>query len=192
MGNSVISTVYLVVCKILSLWDCFCVHSIMSTAFDILVLLFWLWLSCLTLVLKRLNKMRLFWVFCLNTNKLLVYLMCGLKTFCWFNMHVWVCVCASGMMHGATVSTSAFLACHQCYCASLTWDLNLQALVCSIFWSLFPGVFSRYSSFLPSSIGLMVQSIKWSSNRCDLNSVKLNSWAVSSYHLVRITTCCIW
>ena len=37
--------------------------------------------------------------------------------------------------HGVTVSTSAFLACHQCYCAgsSLTWGLNLRALVCGIF-----------------------------------------------------------
>ena len=36
---------------------------------------------------------------------------------------------------GVTVSTSAFLACHQCYCAgsSLAWGLNIQALVCGIF-----------------------------------------------------------
>ena len=37
-----------------------------------------------------------------------------------------------------TVSTSAFPACHQCYCAgsSLGWGLNLWALECGIFWSL--------------------------------------------------------
>ena len=37
--------------------------------------------------------------------------------------------------HGVTVSMSAFLACHQCYCAgsSLAWGLNLRALVCGIF-----------------------------------------------------------
>ena len=34
-------------------------------------------------------------------------------------------------MCGVMVSTSAFLACHQCYCvgSSLAWGLNLRALV---------------------------------------------------------------
>ena len=56
---------------------------------------------------------------------------------------------------GVTVSTSIFLACHQCYCvgSSLTWGLNLRALVCGFFWSLSPGVFCGYSGFLPSFIG---------------------------------------
>ena len=63
---------------------------------------------------------------------------------------------------GVTVSMSAFLACHQCYCAglSLAWGLNLWAVVCGIFWSSSPGVFSGYSGFLPSFIGLIVQPIK--------------------------------
>ena len=63
---------------------------------------------------------------------------------------------------GVTVSMSAFLACHQCYCAgsSLAWGLNLQAVVCGIFWSSSPGVFSGYSGFLPSFIGLMIQPTK--------------------------------
>ena len=41
----------------------------------------------------------------------------------------------NGTTHGVTVSMSAFLACHQCYCAglSLVWGLNLRALVCGIF-----------------------------------------------------------
>ena len=36
---------------------------------------------------------------------------------------------------GVTVCMSAFLACHQCYCAgsSLAWGLNLRAVVCGIF-----------------------------------------------------------
>ena len=40
-----------------------------------------------------------------------------------------------GATRGVTVSTSAFLACHQNYCAgsSLAWGLNLRALVCGIF-----------------------------------------------------------
>ena len=40
-----------------------------------------------------------------------------------------------GETRGVTVSTSAFLACHQCSCAgpSLTRGLNLRALVCGIF-----------------------------------------------------------
>ena len=40
-----------------------------------------------------------------------------------------------GATRGVTVSMSAFLACHQCYCAgsSLTWGLNLRAVVCGIF-----------------------------------------------------------
>ena len=68
---------------------------------------------------------------------------------------------AQGATLGVTVSMSAFLACHQCYWtgSSLAWSLNLQAVVCGIFWSLSPGVFSGYSGFLPS-FGLMVQPIK--------------------------------
>ena len=67
-----------------------------------------------------------------------------------------------GATRGVTVSMSAFLACHQCYCvgSSLAWGLNLRAVVCGIFWSSSPGVFSGYSGFLPSFNGLMVQSIK--------------------------------
>ena len=40
-----------------------------------------------------------------------------------------------GATRGVTVSMSAFLACHQCYCAgsSLAWGLNLRALVCGFF-----------------------------------------------------------
>ena len=40
-----------------------------------------------------------------------------------------------GATHGVTVSMSAFLACHQCYCAgsSLAWGLNVRAVVCDIF-----------------------------------------------------------
>ena len=36
---------------------------------------------------------------------------------------------------GVIVSMSAFLACHQSYCAgsSLAWSLNLRAVVCGIF-----------------------------------------------------------
>ena len=49
-------------------------------------------------------------------------------------------------------------------------------------------------------IGLMVQPIIWSSNKCDFNSVKLNSWAVPSYQVARNMTlardkrsmCCTW
>ena len=60
------------------------------------------------------------------------------------------------------VSMSTFLPCHQCYCTglSLAWGLNLQAAVCGIFLSLSPGVFSGYSSFLPSFISLMIQPTK--------------------------------
>ena len=65
------------------------------------------------------------------------------------------CLQTHGATCGVTVSMSAFLACHQCYCAgpSLAWGLNLRALVCGIFWSSSPGVFSGY-------FGLMVQPIK--------------------------------
>ena len=67
-----------------------------------------------------------------------------------------------GATHGVTVSMSAFLACHQFYCAdsSFAWGLNLRAVVCGIIWSFSPGVFPRYSDFLPSFIGVMVQPIK--------------------------------
>ena len=42
---------------------------------------------------------------------------------------------SKGSTRGVTVNTSAFLTCHQCYCAgsSLAWGLNLRALVCGIF-----------------------------------------------------------
>ena len=42
---------------------------------------------------------------------------------------------SSGATRGVTVSVSAFLACHPCYCAgsSLAWGLNLRAVVCGIF-----------------------------------------------------------
>ena len=84
---------------------------------------------------------------------------------CYYYYHHHHCCCdcaqATGATCGATVSMSAFLACHQCYCAgsSLAWGLNLRAVVCGIFWSSSPGVFSGYSGFLPSFIGLMVQPI---------------------------------
>ena len=108
----------------------------------------------------------------------------------------------SGVTRGVTVSKSAFLTCHPCYCAgsSLAWGLNLRAVACGIFWSSSPGVFSGYTGFLPSFIGLMAQPIKQSSNKCDFNSVKLNSWAVPSYQVARSmtlardkrSTCCTW
>ena len=46
-----------------------------------------------------------------------------------------VCTVDGTATRGVTVSTSAFLACHQCYCAgsSLAWGLNLRAVVCGIF-----------------------------------------------------------
>ena len=99
-----------------------------------------------------------------------------------------------GATRGVTVSMSVFLACHQCYCAgsSLAWGLNLWAVVCGIFWSSLPWVFSGYSGFLPSFIGLMIQPTKSSANKWDFNSVKQNSWAVPSYQVARNTTCCTW
>ena len=65
-----------------------------------------------------------------------------------------------GATRSITVSTPAFLACHQCYCAgsSLAWGWNLRTVVRGIFWSSWPGVFSGYSGFLPSLIGLPVQT----------------------------------
>ena len=67
-----------------------------------------------------------------------------------------------GATRGVMVSMSTFLPCHQCYCAglSLAWGLNLQAVVCGIFWSSLPGVFSGHSGFLPSFISLMIQPTK--------------------------------
>ena len=82
-----------------------------------------------------------------------------------------------GATHGVMVSTSAFLACHQCYCpgSSLAWGLNVRALVCGIFLNSSAGVFSRYSSSLPppSLHRLMVQ-LKLKINAIS-TLVKLNS-----------------
>ena len=95
---------------------------------------------------------------------------------------------------------SAFLACHQCYCAgsSLAWGLNLRAVVCGIFWSSLPGVFSGYSGFLPSFIGLMVQPIKWSSNKYAISTLSNliaelslhTKWQVT-WHLHVISAWCV-
>ena len=78
----------------------------------------------------------------------------------WSNTDFRLCssVVFNGATRGVTVSTPAFLACHWCYCArsSLAWGLNLRTVVCGIFWSSSPGVFSEYSGFLPSFIGIMV------------------------------------
>ena len=41
--------------------------------------------------------------------------------------------------------------------------------MCDIFWSSSPGVFSGYPGFLPSFIGLMVQLIRYSKNKCDFH-----------------------
>ena len=50
-------------------------------------------------------------------------------------MHVDTELSLYALTRGVTVSMSAFLACHQCYCAgsSLAWGLNLRAIVCGIF-----------------------------------------------------------
>ena len=102
--------------------------------------------------------------------------------------------CIHGAMRGVTVSTSAYLACHQSYCVGLhlAWGFNLQALVCGIFWSLSPGVFSGYSGFLPSFIGSWFS--KW--NKAQINAIEtlsnLISWAVPSYQVARNMTCCTW
>ena len=91
----------------------------------------------------------------------------------------------SPMMHGVTVSTSAFLACQQCYCvgSKLAWGLDLRALVAYVAFSeARPRGFLRVFRFPPLLHWLMVQPIKWSSNKSSLHSAKLNSWAVPSYH----------
>ena len=53
----------------------------------------------------------------------------------WFSLCVMMFGMNCGAMRGVTVSMSAFLACHQCYCAgsSLAWGMNLRAVVCGIF-----------------------------------------------------------
>ena len=53
----------------------------------------------------------------------------------WRFEHDWVGHVLFGATRGVTVSMSAFLACHQCYCAgsSLAYGFNLRAVVCGIF-----------------------------------------------------------
>ena len=60
-----------------------------------------------------------------------------------------------GATRGVTVSISAFLACHQCYCAgsSLAWGLTLGAVARGISYSSSSRIFSGYSGLLPSFIG---------------------------------------
>ena len=95
-------------------------------------------------------------LFCLNVGRgWLAEVIDRYGRACLFTGHSHTIYYTSYAPCGVTVSTSAFLACHQCYCAgsSLAWDLNLRALVCGIFCSSSPGVFSGYSGFLPFSIG---------------------------------------
>ena len=96
----------------------------------------------------------------------------------------------TGATRGVTVSMSAFLACHQCYCAgsSLAWGLNLLAVVCGIFWSSSPWVFSGYSGFLPSLHRFNGSANKIKAQINAISTVKLNSWAVPSYQVARNMT----
>ena len=63
---------------------------------------------------------------------------------------------------------------------SLTRGLNLPAVVCGIFWSSSPGVFSWYFGFLPSFIGLMVQSIK---KKAQINAISTLSNLIAELSL---------
>ena len=90
----------------------------------------------------------------------------------------------TGVTRGVMVGTSAFLPSHQCLSAGLilTWGLNFRPLACGIFWSLSSGVFAGYSGFLPSFTGWSFKNkteIKW----MQLNTIKLRSWAIHSYHV---------
>ena len=72
--------------------------------------------------------------------------------------------------------------------------LGLESSGCSTWHFLKLGVWGfllvlRFPSLLHR---LMVQPIKLSSNKWDLNSVKVSSWAVPSYHVARNTRCCTW
>ena len=107
----------------------------------------------------------------------------------------------AGAKRGVTVSMSASLACHQWYCAGsrLAWGLNLRAVVCGIFWSSLPGVFSGYSGF-PLSISLLVQSIK----KAQINAISTLSNLIAelsfctAWHITRHVApdersmCCTW
>ena len=106
-----------------------------------------------------------------------------------------------GATCGVTVSMSAFLACHQCYCAgsSLAWGLNLWALVCSIFWNSSPEVFSGYSCFIPSFIGLWFSQL----NKAKRNEIYTLSkfiaelslrttWHVTHVARDKRSMCCTW
>ena len=68
----------------------------------------------------------------------------------------------TGATHGVTVSTSAFLACHQCYCAgsSLAWGLNTSGFSVWHFPKLVTRGFLQVLLFLPLLHRLMVQPIQ--------------------------------
>ena len=67
-----------------------------------------------------------------------------------------------GATRGVTVSISAFLACHQCYCAgsSLAWDLSLSCCSMWHFLKLVARGFLRVLRFPPLLHRLMVQPTK--------------------------------
>ena len=66
------------------------------------------------------------------------------------------------------------------------------------FWKLVTRGFLRVLQFPPLLHPLMVQPIKYSSNKCNFNSVELNSWAVPLWHVTRHVACdkrwmcCTW
>ena len=76
------------------------------------------------------------WMICMERRHFLVS-----SSICFSGLLVWLFpwlttqLQVNGAMCGVTVSMSAFLACHQCYCvgSSLAWGLNLQTVVCGIF-----------------------------------------------------------
>ena len=83
------------------------------------------------------------------------------------------------MMRSVTVSTSASLACHQCYeyCTGSSLASGIESLGCGMwhFLKLVARGFLWVLWFPPLLHQLMVQPIEKKLNTCDLNSIKLNS-----------------
>ena len=91
----------------------------------------------------------------------------------WDYLNGWI----KGATRGVTVSMSAFLACHPMLLRGFEFRLGLESSGCSMwhFLKLVARGFLRVLRFPPLLHRFNDSANKISSNKCDFNSVKLNS-----------------
>ena len=110
-----------------------------------------------------------------------------------------------GAMRCVTVGTSAFLACHQCYCAGFQSRLGIESSGCSMwnFLKLVARGFLRVLRFPPLLRRLMVQQKTKKRNKAQLNEISTLSdifaelslrttWHATHVARDKRSMCCTW